>query len=51
MRDKTKSPKDQLDPTNEQHSLLCNDDLFYSSLRAAAEDAEQGDPLFQKKNK
>jgi len=26
-----------------EHSLICNEDLFYAELRAAAEDSEKGE--------
>lgn len=37
------------DKKDEQHSMLCNEDLFFTGLRAAAEDTDN--PNFLENNK
>jgi hypothetical protein len=44
MKEKQKEFQDVVLPTENghgEHSLICNEDLFYAELRAAAEDSEK----------
>jgi len=44
MKGKQKEFQDVVLPTENtqgEHSLICNEDLFYAELRAAAEDSEK----------
>ncbi|MCM3588117.1 hypothetical protein M3182_20650 [Mesobacillus maritimus] len=44
MQEKGKDFKDIVLPpkgSDSEHSLICNENLFYAELRAAAEDAEK----------
>jgi hypothetical protein len=46
MKEKRKEFQDVVLPTENnlgEHSLICNEDLFYAELRAAAEDSEKED--------
>lgn len=40
MDQKQNNPKD-FNKENEQHSMVCNDQLFFQELRIAAEEAER----------
>lgn len=43
MQDKRKEFQDVVlpDDSHGEHSMVCNEDLFYAELRAAAEDTEK----------
>lgn len=41
MEKEQRDPLNHLEGTEQQHSMVCNDQLFYQELRIAAEEAER----------
>ena len=41
MEQKQNNPKNTNDENEQQHSMVCNDQLFFQELRIAAEEAER----------
>jgi hypothetical protein len=41
MKNERNTPKSPEQENNQEHSMVCNDQLFYQELRIAAEEAER----------